>query len=164
MRKKYICFDGTILPYNFDVNKKSFDGYEVVYQPSGSIWRITEVLKSENTGLEMKFWPSRNNNSINYVKHYKRGLCMWYNTAGILDSVYHEFNYQKHGECISKNTKYYYYYNDDITEDVKSFTENYENFSTEDRFNLFLRYGSDFKLYDEYIYHIDLESIIKLCS
>lgn len=164
MRYKYIGFDG-IEVLSHLVNKMKFNGYTVVYQPSGCLWRITEIVNSEETGLSIKFWPSKKNNCINSIQYKPSGLNMWYNPAGICTEIYCTDKDLKYGESIlPMNIKKYFYKGEDVTDEVLNITENREVMTTEDKFNLFIKYGSCFKFYDEYCYHVNLDDIIKLCS
>lgn len=165
MRYRYIGFDGIEVPGHV-LNKKPLNGYKVVYQPSGCLWRISEMINSASTGLEIKFWPSKKNNTVNWIKYERTGLNMWYNTAGNLDQVIHEFKDKKHGECyfIGQNLRRFYFEDNDITNDIVELVNDIENLNAEDKFNIFIRYGSEFKLYDEYMHHISLEDIIKICD
>lgn len=165
MRSRYIGLDGIVVPEHI-LNKKPIDGFKVIYQPSGCLWRIVQLEKSQSTGLEMKFWPSSKVNTINWIKYEKTGLNMWYSVAGKLEQTYHEFLGKRHGECYEfcTNSRKFYYEGTDITNEVLTLIENREEYTKEDKFNIFIKYGSNFKLYDEYMYHVNLDEIIKFCS
>lgn len=165
MRSRYIGLDGIVVPEHI-LNKKPIDGYKVIYQPSGCLWRIIQIEKSLSTGLELKFWPSSNTNTINWIKYERTGLNMWYSVAGKLEQTYHEFSGKRHGECYEycTNSRKFYYEGTDITHEVLHLIENREEYTKEDKFNIFIKYGANFKLYEEYYHHIELQNIIKFCS
>lgn len=165
MRYRYIGFDGIELPAHV-LNKKPLNGYKVVYQPSGCLWRISEMIDSMSTGLEIKFWPSSNQNVVNWIKYENTGLSMWYNNAGNLSNIIHEFQGKKHGEClyVSQNSRKFFFEDTDITNDIIELVDNVEEFTNEDKFNIFIKYGSEFKLYDEYMYNVKLQDIINICK
>ena len=165
MRYRYIGFDGIEVPSHV-LNKKPLNGYKVVYQPSGCLWRISEMSNSASTGLEIKFWPSANRDIVNWIKYESTGLNMWYNSAGSLSKITHEFQGKKHGECLCliQNSRKFFFEDVEITNEIIELAENVETFTTEDKFNLFIKYGAEFKLYDEYKYDVNLQDIIDICK
>lgn len=166
MHTEYKSFDGSVLVVPLD----TFNGYKVVFQPNGRLWRIEEMSNNVCTGLQIKFWPSAKRNMVNVIKH-SSGMFQWYDMCGFLTEISHFSNDLRFGEChhfsntptLSTTIKYY---NEgvDITDEVLNGTEDVTKLNTEDKFNLFITYGSEFKLFDDYYVHIDLDKIISFCS
>ena len=148
-----------------------FSGYKITYQEKHILWKI-EKLINNNEEFQIKFWPSKIKEVLNILAiNYE--LQLWYNSKEILDNItfFNEQN-QLNGQLIKykdgqKDYIRYYDKGINVTEEVLNITENREVLTDEDKFNLYVKYGSYFKLYDDYtdyINFLNVPKIIEFCK
>lgn len=121
--------------------------------------------------FKIRFRPSAYDNVLNSVLiNYS---CIIYNSNGEkLREYYTDHLHSFYGErVVHKNGQTYSeYWNkiDEVTTDVLLITGGVldsKQFSTEDRFNLYIKYGTPFKFYDEFrIDDKEIKEIVEFCK
>ncbi|WNA15746.1 hypothetical protein XaC1_103 [Xanthomonas phage XaC1] len=169
MHSVYKQFNGSTSPAMPSV----FNGYKIVFQPNGKIlWSIEKYQNNiRMPDFKIRFRPSAYDNVLNSVLiNYS---CIIYNSNGAklreyytddLNSFYGERVVYRDGKKCSE------YWNkiNEVTTEVLQITGGVldsELFSTEDRFNLYIKYGTPFKFYDEFrIDDKEIQEIVEFCK
>lgn len=168
MRKTPTIYYRSLSGENAVFSDKNFSGYEVQLTPYNKIWKITGFDNSVNV-LTIKFWTAVN--KVNIIST-EDGLFKWFDVSGRLTDACYVPNGYRNGESIQlykkngepKYTSSYFSNGENITDELYKMTEGRTVLTEEDRFNIYVKYGSFFKFYPEYDKEMQIDEIIKKCS